>query len=254
MDRNEYRDEEEDESPPDAYWRRRAITLALGLGLLGIVAWGASSSSPKGSQSGNDSLVPATALGTAVPGLPTTSPGIGAGLASSGPTPTPSGPTPSPSGSPSASPSASARPAARPSPAAAAMAPVHPGGACPSGSVVLSLFTDRTSYTQGQYPQFDVYAVSTSQGSCTFDPGQLQVLVMSAGRIIWDSSDCSRPGSGHPAVLATGVPAQAEVTWDRSITLPGCEVLAADTRSGMYQVQARTATVASPIRTFKLTS
>jgi hypothetical protein len=248
MDRNEYRDEEEDESPPDAYWRRRAITLALGLGLLGIVAWGASSSSPKNTSS-NSSLVPATALGTAIPGLPTTSPGP----APSGPTPTPSAASPSPSASPTPSPSASPRPAERPSPAAEAQAPAQPGGACPPGSVVLSLFTDRVSYTQGQYPQFDVYAVSTTSGSCTFDPGQLQVTVMSAGRIIWDSSDCSRPGGGHPADLARGVPAQAEITWDRSITLPGCQVLAAGTRDGIYQVQARTATVASPLRTFKLT-
>ena len=104
---------------------------------------------------------------------------------------------------------------------------------------MLSLFTDRVSYSQGEDPQFDVYAVSTSPGSCTFDPGQLQVAVMSAGRIIWDSSDCSRPAGGHPADLARGVPAQAEVTWDRSITLPGCQVLAAATRDGTYQVDRK---------------
>jgi hypothetical protein len=117
---------------------------------------------------------------------------------------------------------------------------------------VLSLFTDRQSYTPDEYPQFQVYAVSTYAGSCQFNPGQLQVNVMSEGRIIWDSEDCARGSNTHPAELARGVPAQAAVVWNRSITLPGCQVLAADARYGTYQVQARTDTVSSPIRTFKL--
>jgi hypothetical protein len=127
-----------------------------------------------------------------------------------------------------------------------------PGGQCPPGSVVLSLFTDRPSYSPGQYPQFQVYAVSTYAGSCQFNPGQLQVNVMSEGRIIWDSADCARGSDARAADLARGVPAQAAVVWNRTITLPGCEVLAADARDGEYQAQARTNTVMSPIRDFKL--
>jgi hypothetical protein len=117
---------------------------------------------------------------------------------------------------------------------------------------VLSLFTDRSSYSRGQYPQFQVYAVSTYAGSCEFNPGQLQVNVMSEGRIIWDSADCARGSDAHVAQLARGVPAQDALVWNRAITLPGCEVLAANARNGEYQVQARTSTVTSPIRTFKL--
>jgi hypothetical protein len=117
---------------------------------------------------------------------------------------------------------------------------------------VLSLFTDRPTYSPGEYPQFQVYAVSTYAGSCQFNPGQLQVNVMSEGRIIWDSADCARGSDVRSADLARGVPAQAEVVWNRTITLPGCEVLAANARDGEYQVQARTNTVTSPIRDFKL--
>src|SRR5579859_4348287 len=71
MGRNEYRDDEDgdDAAAPDAYWRRRAITLALGLGLLGILAWGFS-----GGGSKSITPLPATALATAVPGAPSNGP------------------------------------------------------------------------------------------------------------------------------------------------------------------------------------
>jgi hypothetical protein len=253
MDRSEYRDEEEDESQPDAYWRRRVITLALGLGLLGILAWGFSGGGAKTQPSSSSSLLPATALGTAVPGLP-------GGLQGRPSTATATAGSPSASPSPSRTPD-SPRPSARPG-ASAPSAPsgasaqdqLGPGGQCPAGSVVLSLFTDRQNYTPGEYPQFQVYAVSTYAGSCQFNPGQLQVNVMSEGRIIWASSDCARGSSTRDAELDRGVPAQDEVVWNRSITLPGCEVIAANARAGSYQVQARTNSVTSPIRVFKLAS
>ena len=54
------------------------------------------------------------------------------------------------------------------------------------------------------------------------------------------------------ADLSRGVPAQESVTWNRSMTLPGCVTLASAAPSGIYQVQARTAAVDSPVRTFKL--
>jgi hypothetical protein len=259
MDRSEYSDDEEEESTPDAYWRRRVITLALGLGLLGIFAWGFSGGGAKSQPSASSSLLPATALGTAVPGVPSGTPSrtaTGTASASASPTPSASG-SASPSPSPSASrTSAPPRPSARPGAPAVASNPAQqlgPGGQCPAGSVVLSLFTDRPSYTSGEYPEFQVYAVSTYAGSCQFDPGQLQVDVMSQGRIIWESSDCSRGSDARSAELARGVPAQAAVVWNRTITLPGCEVLASSARDGYYQVQARTNTVTSPIRYFKLT-
>ena len=117
---------------------------------------------------------------------------------------------------------------------------------------MLSLFTDRTSYGPSQYPRFEVYAVSTSSGSCAFDPGQMQIVVLSSGRIVWDSADCYRAGQ-RIANLTRGVPAEAAVTWNRAITLPGCQVLAPAARDGSYTVQARTGTVRSPVRAFRLT-
>lgn len=227
-----------DAGQPDAYWRRRVITLALGLGLLGILAWGFSGGGGKAAQS-SPSAVQASALGTAVPGLGTPS------ASPASPSATGASPAPSASASPAA------RASTRPQPSASAAA--SPQGRCGPGSVVLSLFSGRPSYGPVQFPQFQIYAVSTTAASCSFDPAQLQVQVMSSGRIVWDSADCTR-SAARPVQLTRGVPVQASVTWDRSVTLPGCQVLATSARPGSYTVQARTATVQSPVRTFRLTA
>jgi hypothetical protein len=267
MDRNAYRDEGGGGADqPDAYWRRRVITLALGLALLGALAWAFSGGGAKPAQPGSSSTLPADALGTAVPGLSASAPS-GAGSAAGAISPGAAGAMPpgaagvrSPGaarpgvvpGIPGISPSVSragATARATQDPSAAA---IPSGRRCAPGAVVLSLFTDRTSYGPSQYPRFQVYAVSTSAGSCAFDPGQMQVVVLSSGRIVWDSADCYH-GRNRTAYLTRGVPAEASLTWNRAITLPGCQVLASSARAGSYLVQARTSTVQSPTRTFRLT-
>jgi hypothetical protein len=45
---------------------------------------------------------------------------------------------------------------------------------------------------------------------------------------------------------------QKSVTWNRTISLPGCVTLASWARPGRYQVQAKSGPVTSPVRTFKL--
>jgi hypothetical protein len=260
MDRNAYRDDN-DTGQPDAYWRRRVITLCAGLALLGVLAWafsgGGKPASPaqKGTQA--NGVLPAAAYsGPAI----SPSPGADASAsASAGPVASLPFPTESPSARtsrPGRGPSSSGKSAAggggnaTPGPAGG----VEPGGACAPGAVVLSLFTSRTSYPAGQDPAFEVYAVSTASRACSFDvsPTKLHVLVMSSGRVIWDSADCTRGEPNRVAELRRGVPANGFVSWNRTISLPGCVTLASSARLGTYQVQARDATVASPIRTFKL--
>jgi hypothetical protein len=130
----------------------------------------------------------------------------------------------------------------------------EPNGDCSPGAVVLSLFTSKPEYYGGQDPEFGLYAVSTGAQSCSFEmgPSKLNVVVMSAGRVIWESSDCAKGDSSRTTELSRGVPVQESVSWNRSITLPGCVTLASTARPGTYQVQAKTATVSSPVRTFKL--
>ena len=225
MHRNAYHDENGADQP-DSYWRRRAVTLAAGLSLVGLLAWawsgGGKPASPAPGNSPASGVRPAAANGSA-----------------------------------SVSPSAKASrtvvgldsPAASPSGAAP-----EPGGRCPPSAVVLSLVSSRPSYLAGQDPQFVVYAVSTASGTCTFDlgVGELHLTVMSAGRVIWDSADCVRGDAIRVVRLSRGVPAQESITWSRTITLPGCVKVASWARPGTYEVQARTAAVASQVRTFKL--
>jgi hypothetical protein len=166
--------------------------------------------------------------------------------------------SPSPGAStPGASASARAARAAAAANATATAGPasgVEPGGGCATNAIVLSVFTSKTSYHAGQYPMFEVYAVSTASRACTFNlsPAKLHVLVSSSGRVIWDSADCTRGQPNKRAELRRGVPAQESLSWNRTISLPGCVTVASSARPGTYHVQARDASVASPVRSFKL--
>ena len=289
MDRNAYRDDNDtgqpDASQPDDYWRRRVITLCAGLALLGLLAWAFSGgggkpvAATKAAQASG--ALPATAYsgtpasGAAASGAAASGAAAGGAAAGGAPaSPSPGADASASAGSsaslpfltassspgasmPGASASASARAARGAAAANAAAGPasgVEPGGGCAPNAIVLSVFTSKTSYHAGQYPVFEVYAVSTASRACTFNlgPAKLHVLVSSSGRVIWDSADCTRGQPNKRAELRRGVPAQESLSWNRTISLPGCVTVASSARPGPYQVQARDASVASPFRTFKL--
>jgi hypothetical protein len=255
MEQDAYRDEDDDTDRPDSYWRRRVIMLVAGLSLLGLFAWifsgggGKPPVTPAAKSSQAAGILPAAAYSGAPTPTPTPTPTVtGSGSA---------GPSPSASGKPPASKSAAGKSSAKAhatSSAPAVTSARAPGGGCYPSAVVLSLFTSQSDYHKGQDPEFDLYAVSTGSGTCSFNtsPAKLHVVVMSAGRIIWDSADCTKGSASQVAWLSRGVPAQESVTWNRSISLPGCVTLASAARPGTYQVQARSASVDSQVRTFKL--
>jgi hypothetical protein len=281
MDRNAYRDDNGADQPrtpadqrepypdeyepypdePDTYFRRRAATLAAGLGVLGLLAWAFSGGGGKPAPAPHNSPAAGALSAPAYPSGPASGSGSGSasgsaspsagadasvpGLASRGTSGLPSA-TSSPVGK-SAKSTASAR-------AAQAAANTAPGGRCSPNSVVLSLFSGSRSYPSGQDPQFGVNAVSTAPGTCTFDlsPAQLHLVVMSAGRVIWDSADCARRGGTQLSKLARGIPVQEYFTWNRAITLPGCVTLASSARPGSYRAQARTPAISSGTFSFKL--
>jgi hypothetical protein len=246
MDDGAYRDDNGADQP-ETYWRRRAFTLAAGLTVLGLLAWAfsggsgkppnpAAASSPATSPAVQyDSASPpvaASAAASASAGADAAVPGLPSAAASGLPTPT-----------------ATARAGA--DPAATSAQSVSD---CSPSSVVLSLFSAQPSYSVRELPEFDIYAVSTAPGTCTLNlgPGQLHLTVMSAGRVIWDSADCSRSDASQDDQLSRGVPVQSSITWNRTITLPGCVTLASSARPGTYQAQVTTGAVASQVRTFTL--
>jgi hypothetical protein len=271
MDPNAYSDEDQDEDTdqPDSYWRRRVITLAAGLSLLGVLAWAFSggdgkpaSLAPKTSQT--TGMLPAAAVSGAPP-LSTASPAAGPtvtglpgkiipGLPDASASRTASSTSGSSHAKKSTRTTSRGKSGTGAAPAVTSGSGREPNGDCLPSAVVLSLFTSKSEYYGGQDPEFGLYAVSTGAQSCSFatGPSKLHVVVMSAGRVIWDSADCSKGDARRAVELSRGVPAQESVTWNRSITLPGCVTLASAARVGTYRVQARTATVSSPVRTFKL--
>ena len=219
---------------PDTYRRRQATALVAGLVLIGLLVWaftgGGGGAKPATAPAGSAQtyrLLPAAAS-------------VGAAA------------TPA-----SARLRAFGLPSPSPAPDASGSAPVGQltlDGLCAPGTVVLSVFSTRPSYSSAQDPKFAVYAVSTAAGTCTFDlgPGTLHLAVMSSGRVIWDSGDCARSDSIWTARLSRGVPVLESITWNRTITLPGCVTLASSVRAGIYQAQASTALVTSAVLSFRL--
>jgi hypothetical protein len=253
MDGGSYRDDN-DADQPETYWRRRAITLAAGLTLLGLLAWAFSGG---GGKAGHPAAAGSPAATTPAAQYHSASPEPSAAASASdgADAAVPGLPSAGPSGLPTAA-ASSATPTAKAGADPASTAPVaaQSGGDCSPSSVVLSLFSTRPSYSTHELPEFDVYAVSTAPGTCTLNLGssQLHLTVMSAGRVIWDSSDCSRGEANRDDQLSRGVPVQTSLTWNRAITLPGCVMLASSARAGTYQAQVKTGTVASQVSTFKL--
>ncbi len=224
------------------------MALIAGLGLIGLLAWafagggGKPPTAPAGSTR-TYHLVPAASRSAAAS---RSFASHHAAASSASARPLASG-LPSPSATPAASPGRSAS-------ADQAAGQLTPDGLCAPGTVVLSLFSTKPSYSSGQDPKFAVYAVSTADGVCTFElgPGKLHLEVMSSGRVIWDSGDCARSDSTWTARLSRGVPVLESITWDRAITLPGCVTLASSARAGAYQAQAWTASVSSAMLRFRL--
>jgi hypothetical protein len=260
------------------------ITLCAGLALLGLLAWAFSGGGGKPVAATKAAQASGALPGTAysvTPASGAAASGAAASGAAAGASPSPGAGASASAGSSAslpfltassspgaslpgaampgagASTSASARAARGAAAANAAAGPasgVEPGGGCAPNAIVLSVFTSKTTYHAGQYPVFEVYAVSTASRACTFNlgPAKLHVLVSSSGRVIWDSADCTRGRPNKRAELRRGVPAQESLGWNRTISLPGCVTVASSARPGPYQVQARDASVASPFRTFKL--
>jgi hypothetical protein len=263
--------EDHDRGQPEAYWRRRVIALGAGLALLALLAWAfsgggkAPAAAPKDSQGGSASAWPAAAYSgpPAAAGSPASLSPRASGSASSASVGS-AATLPFPAvtaGSGQPGRKASARAAAGGAGGgnaarggAGGVSGVEPDGSCAPSSMVLSLFTSRTAYSAGQYPAFQVDAVSTASRTCSFDlsPHRLHVQVMSKGRVIWDSADCGRGQPNRSIRFRRGVPAETYVTWRRIVSLPGCVTVASSARPGGYQVQAKDSSVASPVRSFKL--
>ncbi len=207
----------------NVYWRRRVIALAAGIGMLTLVTWTVNGALRGGATRRATDLSQTTSQHSTHP-VSTT--------------PSPAG-TPAPSPSPSAKHGtpATRHPAGQRLPkTATARAP----GACPYADLVLSLFSARYSYPAHASPQFSVDVVSTAPGPCTADLGAtyLHIVIRAGGKNqVWDSADCARPAP-RATTLARGVPAVAQITWNRQTSAPGCRARYRAARPGTYTATA----------------
>lgn len=263
MKPNAYRDED-----ADAYWRRRVFILVGGMVILGLLAWalsgsGGSPPTPAARQAAMDQVraangLPSAAYGSVPVAAPVSpdaagSPGVAAGLPGTAGSPT----SPTVSRSPS-QPAGGAKGAAAGKrvtagkPAKARARSSRTITWCPSGSVVMTLFSAKPSYAPGERVVFDVYAVSTAASGCTFrfGPGAVRVIVTQHGRVVWNSAECP-VASPRKVRLARGVPAEMSVTWNRQAGY-GCRGWLFAGASGSFTAVARAGGQSSPAAYFEL--
>ncbi len=195
------------------YWRRRFVTLVLGLSVLALIAW-AFSASLGGTAPTTSGAATRTVHGS-LPSQAAPSPGLAAKQGGA---------------------TGQGRAPAKHSRAIAV------GGLlpCPAGSVVLSLFSSQASYPIRQTPEFEVDVVSTASQSCTFDIGAAHVLlqILSGPLRIWTSADCAEGTASLVTQLHRGMPTVVPITWNGQRSSPGCPVPGTAAPRGSYTAMA----------------
>ena len=237
----------------NVYWRRRVIALAAGICMLGLVSWTVNGVLGGGTRQASDLSQTSRQRSSHHSAQPV--PGT-----SSSPAPA------STAGQPSATPAATGKPGPSPSSSAkrGAAATRHPSGqrgqkahgpgACPHAALVLSMFSARYSYPAHARPEFTVDVVSTAPGRCIADlgPAHVHVVIRAGGKNqVWDSADCARPAA-QAAVLARGVPAAVQISWNRQTSAAGCRSPHRAVRPGTYTATAYSGKLSSHTMIFVL--
>ena len=120
--------------------------------------------------------------------------------------------------------------------------------------MVISLSANSNSYAPGARPKFTTSVVSTSGRRCAFNVGSryLDLVISSGGVRVWGSADCVHGAGTQVAMLRRGVPVQHKITWDRTLSSPGCHLPHTAARPGTYTVTASDAGVHSHTLVFVL--
>jgi hypothetical protein len=211
---------------PDIYWRRRVIALALGIAIIGLLAWAVN-----GVVSGSNATSSAADVGhpksvTVPPASAPVTPSVA-----------PSGFGASAQASVANSPGPSSSPTPSPSPTRKTVTTAHTGDGCVAGNIVITLTAASDSYGSGVLPNFGATVVSTSAHTCAFDIGAkegVRLVIKSGPARVWASSDCPASAGTRITHLARGVPTTLHISWDRKTSVPGCQSAASVARPGTY--------------------
>ena len=199
---------------PAVYWRRRFVALILGLSVLAVVTWAFAGALAGPAPPSRPTAARTAAVSPRVTSLPAISPVPGGSAAAQ-----------------------LARAASRLGLATSRNAP----RSCPSGDIVLSLFSDQASYSVRQIPQFNVDVVSTDGQTCVFDIGAKHVLlqISDGSTVVWTSGDCAEGQASLVTRLHRGVPTVVPIAWDGEHSSAGCPVPGSSAAAGTYTAVAR---------------
>lgn len=190
------------------YRRRWSVVLVLALIMLGGLVW----------------------AGIVIAGLITNPQDTDAGSAPSGPAQT----APSPAGTAatanqSAAPTEAAEPAVESSPS---------DPACASDQVEVSASTDAQDYAAEQNPVLTLTVTNTGDVACPVNVGtsQMEFLITSGEDRIFSSLDCQEAAEDLNREIPPGGSEEANFTWERNLSAPGCEAVEANPTPGSYTV------------------
>lgn len=129
-----------------------------------------------------------------------------------------------------------------------------PSDQCADGDIEVKLLADRETYPAGADPTFTVYVVNTSDSPCKRDVGSaaLSLRVLSDGGLVWDSRHCADSPRSDVHRLQPGKEYSTTVTWDRTVSAPGCTGGDARVGAGTYQLVAAVGKVSGRDLTFYL--
>ncbi|MBG6179061.1 DUF4232 domain-containing protein [Arthrobacter sp. CAN_A1] len=195
---------------PRVYRRRRLVVLILALIVIGGLVW----------------------AGIVIAGLITS----GQDNADGGPAPSGSAqPAPSPADTRAAAgqsdaPTEAAEPIDAPSPS---------DPACDPGQVEVSASTDAADYAPEQNPVLTLTVTNTGDVACPVNVGtsQMEFLVTSGEDRIFSSVDCQEGAEDLTREIQPGESEEANFTWERNRSAPGCVAVEANPTPGSYAVR-----------------
>lgn len=245
--------------PPQIYWRRRALALAVVVLAVLAVVWivlALTGGPPPEPAAQRSPLTPAATTST------TTAP-----PATSPPASTATGP----SGTPPMSPASTAAPAPLatsapsptvPAPASASVpatskAAAAPPLACIDSSISVVAQVAKPSYPVGQQPVFRILIGNVSKTPCARDLNaalqSVTVFTADGSTRLWSSNDCYPEKSTDVPTLAPGEVKTFSVKWSGTTSEPTCTADRARVPAGQYRVVVTLGKLASKPVLFTLT-
>ena len=223
--------------PASVYWRRRAVALAVVLGVL-LLGWLAL---PGGGDSG-DRQPTAGAAGLPTPSGSDAPPSLSA-------TPPTGDPGRAGDGSgvgAGTGPATGTVPAATTAPAPSTGSPAAPEP-CPDSALSVTLAPERPVYQVGESPVLDLQVRNVSDIACARDLGaaQQEILLYRGTQRLWSSNDCYPEGERRFEVLAPGAGENFSVTWSGLSSRPKCAGERTRVGAGSYTLVGRLGTLVS---------